>query len=103
MKLLRSLFLLTVAATLTFGQTNPGQAGAGQAGKGGPQAPRKKRVLAIGAVEGYQHDTVSNGLPTIWKLGHDSGFCDTVIHTNPDYLTYKTTQKNPNNIPTFHA
>src|SRR5260370_2855145 len=103
MKLLRSLFLLTVAGALAFGETNPGQAGAGQATKGGAQAPRKKRVLAIGAVEGYQHDSVSNGLATIWKLGHDSGLWDTFIKTDTELLTKKKLEKNAKNIDYFDA
>ena len=32
------------------------------------QAPRKK-LLAIGESKGYQHDSVSHGLATIWKIG----------------------------------
>jgi type 1 glutamine amidotransferase len=92
-----------VAGALTFGQTNPGQAGAGQAGKGGPQAPHKKRVLAIGAVEGYQHDSVSNGLATIWKLGHDSGLWDTYIKTDTQLLTKQKLTNNARNIDYFDA
>jgi dipeptidyl aminopeptidase/acylaminoacyl peptidase len=91
MKLLRSVFLLTLAATLVSAQPK------------GPETPRKKRVLAIGAVEGYQHDTVSNGLATIWKLGHDSGLWDTFIKTDTELLTKKKLTKNAKNIDYFDA
>ncbi len=96
MKLLRSLLLLTLAATLVSAQPTP-------ATKGAPQAPRKKRVLAIGAVEGYQHDSVSNGLATIWKLGHESGLWDTFIKTDTELLTKKKLEKNAKNIDYFDA
>ena len=36
------------------------------------QARKKKKLLAIGAVAGFQHDSVSNGLATMWKLGQES-------------------------------
>lgn len=91
MKLLRSALLLTLAATLVSAQPK------------GPETPRKKRVLAIGAVEGYQHDTVSNGLATIWKLGHDSGLWDTFIKTDTELLTKKKLTKNAKNIDYFDA
>ena len=37
------------------------------------QTPKKKRVLCIGQSKGFQHDTISHGLATIWKLGQVSG------------------------------
>jgi hypothetical protein len=47
------------------------------------QQPRKKKkLLAIGAVQGFQHDSVSNGLATMWKLGQESGLWDTYSTTS---------------------
>jgi len=66
-------------------------------------APRKKRVLAIGAVKGYQHDSVSDGLATIWKLGQDSGLWDTFIRTDTQLITRKKLENNAKNLDYFDA
>lgn len=55
-----------------------------------PQAqPKKKRLLAIGATTGFQHDSVSHGLGTIWKIGQESGLWDTYIRTDTQLITKK--------------
>ena len=41
--------------------------------------PAKKRILAIGEVKGYQHDSVSDALGTFWKMGRDTRLWDTYI------------------------
>src|SRR4051812_7731181 len=51
--------------------------------------PKKKRVLAVGASAGYQHDSVSYGLATIWKLGQQTGLWDTYIRTDTQLITKK--------------
>jgi hypothetical protein len=71
MKLFRCTLVLAIAASMVSAQ----------------QQPKKKKVLAIGAVEGYQHDSVSNGLATIWKIGHDTGLWDTYIRTDTQLIT----------------
>jgi len=37
------------------------------------QQPKRKKLLAIGMSAGFQHDSVSHGLATIWKTGQESG------------------------------
>jgi len=37
------------------------------------EKPKRKKLLAIGRSEGYQHDSISHGLATIWKIGQQSG------------------------------
>jgi type 1 glutamine amidotransferase len=86
MKLLRSFSILILAATLLPAQE-----------------PRKKKVLAIGAVSGYEHDSVSNGLATIWKLGHESGLWDTYIRTDTELITKKKLDRNAKNLDYFDA
>ena len=66
------------------------------------QAPRK-RVLAIGAVKGFQHDATTYGLATIWKLGQDSGLYDTYIRTDTQLLTKKKLDANAKNLDYFDA
>lgn len=66
-------------------------------------APKKKKLLAIGAVKGFQHDTVSNGLATMYKLGHDSGLWDTYIRTDTELLTKGKVGPNGKNLDYFDA
>lgn len=63
----------------------------------------KKRLLAIGAVEGWQHDATSHGLATLWKLGLESGLWDTYIRTDTQLLTKKKLEANGKNLDYFDA
>lgn len=65
--------------------------------------PRKKRVLAIGQTKGFQHDSVSTGLATMWKMGRDSGLWDTYIKTDCQLITKKKLQNNAKNLDYFDA
>lgn len=65
------------------------------------QTPKKKRILAIGAVKGFQHDSTTHGLATIWKLGQDSGLWDTYIRTDTQLLTKKKLTANAKNLDFF--
>ena|SRR5581483_5455381 len=51
-----------------------------------PQAGRKK-LLAIGEVKGFQHDSVSHALATIERLGRETGLYDTYIRTDCQLVT----------------
>ena len=63
--------------------------------------PKKKRILAIGQVKGFQHDATSNGLATMWKLGKESGLWDTYIRTDTQLITKKKLTGNAKNIDFF--
>ncbi|HLH39297.1 MAG TPA: ThuA domain-containing protein [Bryobacteraceae bacterium] len=64
--------------------------------------PRKK-VLAIGAAAGYQHDETTDGLATIWKLGKETGLWDTFIRTDTQLITKKKLPLNAKNLDFFDA
>ena len=68
-----------------------------------PQAPRKKRLLCIGAVKGFQHDATSHGLATLWKIGQESGLWDTYIRTDTQLLTKKKLDGNAKTLDYFDA
>jgi type 1 glutamine amidotransferase len=71
-----------------------------------PQAretPRKKRVLAIGASLGYHHDSVTDALATVWKLGRNTGLWDTYIQTGTESITKKKLEGNAKNLDQFDA
>jgi type 1 glutamine amidotransferase len=72
---------------------------------GAPQsrAPRRKRLLAIGDVKGFQHDSVSHGLATIERIGYESGLWDTYIRTDSQLITKKKLGDNAKNLDDFDA
>ena len=65
--------------------------------------PKKKKLLAIGAVKGWQHDSVSHALGTIWKIGQESGLYDTYIRTDTQLITKKPLPGNAKNLSFFDA
>jgi type 1 glutamine amidotransferase len=68
------------------------------------QAPaKKKRVLAIGATQGFQHDSISDALYMMTKLGKESGLWDTVVKTDVELITKKKLSGNRKNLDTFDA
>lgn len=66
--------------------------------------PPKKKLLAIGVVKGFEHDSVSHGLATLEKLGRQTGLWDTYIRTDTELLTKaKLTAGNAKNLNYFDA
>ena len=66
-------------------------------------AQTKKKLLAIGAVKGFQHDATSHGLATLWKLGQESGLWDTYIRTDTQLITKQKLTGNAKNLDFFDA
>ena len=67
------------------------------------QMPRKKRILAIGQLNGFQHDAVSDGLATFYNLGKSTGLWDTYIRTDTQLITKKKLPANGKNLDYFDA
>src|ERR1039458_514373 len=66
--------------------------------------PPKKKLLAIGEVKGFEHDSVSHGLATLEKLGRQTGLWDTYIRTDNELLTkQKLAAGNAKNLTYFDA
>jgi uncharacterized protein len=92
---MKSLSILGLSMTVLFctlAQNQPKQ-----------NQPRKKRVLCIGQSKGFQHDTVSDGMATIWKLGRDTGLWETYIRTDCQLITKKKPTANMKNLGYFDA
>jgi type 1 glutamine amidotransferase len=68
-----------------------------------PPQREKKRLLAIGQSAGFQHDAVSHGLGTIWKIGQESGIYDTYLRTDTELITKKKLDRNAKNLDYFDA
>ena len=69
----------------------------------GQVQPPKKKLLAIGEVKGFEHDSVSHGLATIEKLGRQTGLWDTYIRTDSELLTKAKLGNNAKNLNYFDA
>ena len=70
-----------------------------------PQDHRKK-LLAIGEVKGWQHDSVSHALATIERLGRETGLYDTYIRTDCQLVTKEPIpppSRNTRNLNYFDA
>src|SRR5471032_3625007 len=63
--------------------------------------PPKKKLLAIGQVKGFEHDSVSHGLATLEKLGRQNGLWDTYIRTDNELLTKAKLPGNAKNLDYF--
>jgi type 1 glutamine amidotransferase len=68
-----------------------------------PPQRQKKRLLAIGQSKGFEHDAVSYGLATIWKIGQQSHTFDTYIRTDTELVTKKKLDRNAKNLDYFDA
>lgn len=90
MRIIRFALALVTAASFAFAQ--PAQ-----------QQPRKKKILAIGQSKGFHHDSTSDGLATIWKIGKESGLWDTYIKTDTQLITKKKLGGNAKNLDFFDA
>jgi type 1 glutamine amidotransferase len=67
------------------------------------EKPKPKKILAIGQSKGFQHDSTSDGLATIWKIGKESGLWDTYIRTDTQLITKKRLEGNAKNLDYFDA
>ncbi|MEO7649528.1 MAG: ThuA domain-containing protein [Bryobacteraceae bacterium] len=68
-----------------------------------PAQVKRKKILAIGRSQGYQHDSASHGLATIWRLGQETGLWDTFIKTDTELITKKKHKGNRKNLDDFDA
>lgn len=88
------IFRLITAAALTLAVAG---------GLSAQPKPKKKKVLAIGQVKGFQHDSVSHSLAILEKLGQESGLYDTYIRTDTQLVTKKKLGLNAKNLDFFDA
>ncbi len=72
-------------------------------GTAGAQTAAKKKLLFIGEVKGFQHDSVSHAMATIEKLGQQSGLWDTYLRTDTQLVTKEKLDGNAKNLSFFDA
>ena len=69
----------------------------------GQQPPRKKRVLVIGEVKGFQHDSVSYAMAKVWNWGKETGLWDTYLRSDSQLVTKEKLKGNAKNLDFFDA
>lgn len=67
------------------------------------QEKPKKRLLVIGMSAGFQHDSVSDAMGTLYKLGKETGLWDTYLRTDTQLITKKKLTANARNLDYFDA
>ena len=75
----------------------------GVCGSAQAQTPARKKLLFIGEVKGFEHDSVSHAMATIEKLGQQSGLWDTYLRTDSELLTKQKLEGNAKNLNYFDA
>jgi type 1 glutamine amidotransferase len=64
---------------------------------------RKRNLLFIGESKGYQHDSVSTAMATLYHLGRATGGWDTFFRTDCGAITKKTLKYGAKNLDAFDA
>jgi uncharacterized protein len=66
------------------------------------QRPRKK-LLVIGEVKGYQHDSVSHAMASLERWGKETDLWDAYLRTDTQLITKKKLEGNAKNLSYFDA
>jgi len=67
------------------------------------QQPQRKKLLVIGEVKGFQHDSVSHAMASLERWGKETGLWDTYIRTDTQLITKKKLSGNAKNLDYFDA
>src|SRR5688572_24193929 len=67
------------------------------------QQPQRKKLLVIGEVKGYQHDSVSHAMASLERWGKETGLWDTFIRTDSQLITKKKLPGNAKTLDYFDA
>jgi type 1 glutamine amidotransferase len=65
--------------------------------------PRKRKLLFIGQSKGYQHDSVSTAMATLYNLGRSTAIWDTYFRTDCTAITKKKLKWGAKNLDAFDA
>jgi len=64
---------------------------------------KKRNLLFIGQSKGYQHDSISTAMVTLYNLGRSSGRWDTYFRTDCNAITQKPLKYGAKNLDAFDA
>ena len=64
---------------------------------------KKRNLLIIGESKGYQHESITDAMATLYKIGRDSGKWDTCFRTDCRNITKKKLKWEAKNLNNFDA
>ena len=92
-----SLYLLAAAITIiTCAQCVPAEPPR-------PAGQPVKNLLVIGQAKGYQHESISTAMVTLYELGRSSGLWNTYLRTDCTAITKKPLKWEAKNLDAFDA
>jgi len=108
MKQLYSVWFLALAISCVAQTPPPAQGtpqGGRAGGRGGPASagPFRKRILVLGAAKGWEHDSITDSMATVWKMGRDSGMWESYLRTDYELITKGKVGTNGKNLTQFDA
>jgi type 1 glutamine amidotransferase len=62
-----------------------------------------KRILIVGAAHGWQHDSITDAMATIWSMGQETAMWDSYIRTDYQLITKGNAGINGKNLNAFDA
>jgi type 1 glutamine amidotransferase len=68
-----------------------------------PAQEKTRRLLVVGQSKGYQHESISTAMVTLYNLGRSSGRWDTVFRTDCANITRKPLKYGARNLDDFDA
>src|SRR3954468_23389553 len=64
---------------------------------------KKRNLLIIGQAKGYQHDSITDAMATLYKIGRESGKWETTFRTDCKNITRKPLKWGAKNLDNFDA
>lgn len=65
--------------------------------------PPQKRLLVVGESKGYQHESISTAMVTLYNLGRETGLWDTTFRTDCGAITKKPLKYEAKNLDDYDA
>src|SRR6266540_4352313 len=104
MRLFRCLVVIAASLAVANPITLSSPPTAPTVGKdGGVKEEKKRRLLVIGQSKGYQHDSISTAMVTLYNLGRSSKHWDTFFRTECAAITKKPLKWGAKNLDAFDA
>ena len=61
-------------------------------------------ILVVSETKGFEHDSISDAMATIWKMGHDTELWEATLRTDTELITKKDIKdRNVKNLKYFDA